>query len=440
MFNKQWKLNEYITYLLLTLTFLSSWTDINGVFSELPQIVLTQPEGWKLGAYIGLITNMGNIAPLVLVLFKCAFRKHSLNLIPINYFVIFIGMLSCLLLVFFWSNTSFIFGQNRSVSLLILSFFLSLLDCTSMVTFSDYMTRFRSEFTSAVFLGESLTTIIPSLLAIGQGNGQLECISSVINNTASNISTTAIYKTARFSVSIYFLCIFFLLTVSFGAFVLLQWTKIAHNSMQVISKEPLVLEINNADTLDNTNDTNKTATKSEQYKLTAPSYLLLSLACIYTSSVLFGVLLSISAYVLMPYGHRIFYLGTILSPWMLLFVWLVGIRKPFVAKRYLLIMIILGSITFSFDLVISFKSPCPPFVNTTKGTVLVLLIWLSTYILLGYPRLVIANYVRVHSSNGMFWFGANVQLGALIGSIVAYLLVETFSLFQEQLPCEHVQC
>jgi hypothetical protein len=142
----------------------------------------------------------------------------------------------------------------------------------------------------------------------------------------------------------------------------------------------------------------------------------------------------------MPYGHRIFYLGTILSPWMLSLTWLFGMAKPFVAKRYLLIMIILGSITFSFDLVISLKSPCPPFVNTTKGNVFVLFIWLSTYILFGYPRLVIANYVRLHSSNGMFWFGANVQLGALVGSIVAYLLVETFSVFQEQLPCEQIQC
>ena len=138
----------------------------------------------------------------------------------------------------------------------------------------------------------------------------------------------------------------------------------------------------------------------------------------------------------MPYGHQIFYLGTILSPWMLSLVWLLGTVKPFIAKRYLLIMIILGSVTFSFVLFIAFKSPCPPLVNTTKGNVLVLVIWLSIYLLLGYPRLIIANYVRVHSSNGMFWFGANVQLGALIGSVIAYLLIEIFSLFQEQLPCE----
>ena len=436
MFGKQWTWNMYITYLLLTFVFLSSWTDINGIFSELPQIVLTQPEGWKLGAYIGLITNMGNIVPFILVLLKLVLGKRSLNIIPVNYVIIFIGMLSCLLLVFFWSNTSHVFQQNRSVSLLTLSFFLSLLDCTSMVTFSDYMTRFRVEYTSALFLGESLTTIIPSLLAIAQGNGRIECVPSENNNVTSNISMIAIYKASRFSVSIYFLCIFTLLTFSFVAFLLLQWTNITRNSLQVVPKQSLVSETN---LLNSVNDINITS-NLEPYTITVPFCFLLLLACTYTSSVLFGVLLSISAYVLMPYSHQIFYLGTILSPWMLSLVWVLGIIKPLIAKRYLLIMIILGSITFSFDLVISFKSPCPPLIHTKKGIVFVLIIWLSTYILLGYPRLVIANYVRLHSPNGMFWFGINVQLGALIGSVIAYLLIETFSLFQEQLPCEQVQC
>ena len=54
----QWKLKQYIIYILLTLVFLSSWTDINGIYAELPQIVLTQPEHWKLGAYLALITNV----------------------------------------------------------------------------------------------------------------------------------------------------------------------------------------------------------------------------------------------------------------------------------------------------------------------------------------------------------------------------------------------
>jgi len=417
----QWSLSQYITYLLLTLVVLSSWTDINGIYAELPQIILTQPEGWKLGAYLALITNLGNIAPLALVFIKCLCRKRTINPVPINYIVIFIGMLSCFLLIFFWSYTTIIGNEKRSTALLILAFFLSLLDCTSSISFADYIQRFRKEFTSTMFLGESLTSILPSLLAIVQGNGQLRCIQS----TNGTNTTEAIYETARFSVSIYFLCLFILLTISFISFVLLQWTSIAQNTRQIIPETSL--------------ETTNTIDKSEQ-SLTTLSYILLSLGCTYTSSILFGMILSISTFVLMPYGHRIFYLGTILSPWMFTLVWILGMIKPLLSKRYLLILIILGSITFAFDLFVSFKSPCPPWVDTTKGSVLILIVWLSTYVLLGYPRLVIANYVRIHSPNGMFWYGVNVQLGALIGSIVAYLLVETFSVFRERIPCEQITC
>ncbi len=165
----QWSLSQYITYLLLTLVVVSSWTDINGIYAELPQIILTQPERWKLGANLALITNLGNIAPLALVLIKCLYRKRTINPVPINYIVIFIGMLSCFLLIFFWSYTTIIGNEKRSTALLILAFFLSLLDCTSSISFADYIQRFRKKFTSTMFLGESLTSILPSLLAIVHG-------------------------------------------------------------------------------------------------------------------------------------------------------------------------------------------------------------------------------------------------------------------------------
>jgi riboflavin transporter 2 len=433
MNENRWTLSEYVTYLLLTLVFLSSWTDINGIFAELPQIILTQPEGWKLGVYLALITNFGNIAPFTLVLIKCLSKKHRLNPIPINYIVIIIGMLSCCCLIFFWGSTTIIQNQKYSLALLILAFFLSLLDCTSSVSFADYIQKFRKEFTSALFLGESLTAILPSLLAIAQGNGQLSCIPS----TNETNRTEPVYEVARFSVSIYFLCLFLLLTISLISFILLQCTSIARSTRQMIPT------ISFKSTDDHTTEIMNPffeREKTEFLPLTKRSYLLLSFGCTYTSSILFGMLLSISTYVLMPYGHQIFYLGTILSPWMLTLVWIFGMIKPLISKRYLLILILIGSMTFSFDLFVALKSPCPPFVNTIKGNILILIVWLSTYVFLGYPRLVIANYVRNYSSNGMFWYGANVQLGALIGSISAYFLIETFALFSERKPCEEIFC
>ena len=428
----RWSLSEYITYLLLTLVFLASWIDINGIFVELPQIILTQQERWKLGTYLALITNFGNIAPCILVIMKCLYKKHRINPIPINYIVIIIGMLSCFLLIFFWKNTTTIQNQEYSSALLILAFFLSLLDCTSSVSFADYVQRFKNEFTSALFLGESLTSIIPSLLAIAQGNGQLYCIPSM---NGSN-RTEPVYETARFSVSIYFLCLFLLLTISFISFTLLQWTSIARKTRQIAPKISLKSMEDDTEIMNTLHDQQKVIPS----QLTKTSYLLLSLGCTYTSSILFGMLLSISTYVLMPYGHRIFYLGTVLSPWMLTITWILGMIKPLISKRYIFLLILCGSITFAFNMYVSFKSPCPPFVNTTKGNVLMLIIWLSTYIFLGYPRLIIANYVRNYSSNGMFWYGVNVQLGALTGSIVAYVLMEIFSLFHEIIPCEQIVC
>jgi riboflavin transporter 2 len=436
MSEQQWTRNEYVTYLLLTLVFLSSWTDINGIFAELPQIILTQPEGWKLAAYLALITNLGNIAPLTLVLIKCCRKKQTFDPIPINYIVILIGMLSCFLLIFFWQYTTVIHRQQYSVALLLLALFLSFLDCTSSISFADYVQKFRQEFTSALFLGESLTSILPSLLAMAQGNGQIRC--RLLTNDNRTMET--IYTTARFSVSMYFLCLFSLLTISFISFGLLQWTSIARHARQIVSissSKSIELEL---DTKNMLLEQHTSVLSKDTSTLSRTSYLLLCLGCIYTSSILFGMLLSISTYVLMPYGHRIFYLGTIVSPWTFTIIWLLGMLKPIVLKRFVLILIILGSLTFAGNLFIALKSPCPPWVDTNRGSVMVLSLWLSTYVLLGYPRLIIANYVRSYSSSGLFWYGVCVQLGALIGSITAYLLVETFSVFYERLPCEVSQC
>ena len=415
----EWTRNALVTYCLLTLVFLSSWTDINGIFAELPQIILTQPEGWKLGTYLALITNLGNIAPLILVLWKCYYRKKSLDLVPINYVIILIGMSACFLLIIFWRQTSVVRNQHYSISLLILALFLSLLDCTSSISFADYVQKYSRQFTSALFLGESLTSIVPSLLAAAQGNGHLDCV-------PSPNGTQAIYQTARFSVSVYFFCLFTILTISFVSFIILQWTSVAKNARSKTTKSR--------------DETDSNCLPLESWRLSRTSYVLLSLGCVYTSSILFGMLLSISTYVLMPYGHQIFYLGTILSPWMFTVIWILGIKKPLISKRFLLLFILIGSIGFAFELYIALKSPCPMWVGSIKGSVTILIVWLITYVLLGYPRLVIANYVRNSSSSGMFWYGVHVQIGALLGSIAAYLLVEIYSLFRERTPCEVIQC
>ena len=416
---RKWSRSEVITYVLLTLVYVASWIDINGIFAELPQIVLTQPEGWRLGAHLGLAANFGNIAPLVLVLIKCFVKRKTLDPVPINYVVILIGMLACFLLIFFWSYTTIIGNERRSTALLILTFLLSILDCSSSVSFADYANRFRKEFLGSFFLGECLTSLLPSVLALAQGNGEIYC------QTIGN-ETVSIYQTARFPVSIYFLCLFLLLTISFTAFTTLQWTRIAHKAIQVTPETSSDVEIR------------ELHSKSE--RMSKSVYLLMLIGCLYTSSILYGLMISISTYVLMPYGQRIFYWGTVISPWMMAIVWFLGSKQPLIKKPFLIILIAIGSILMSYVLYVAATSPCSPLVGSTAGSAIILTIWFLTYIAFGYPRLVIANYVRSHSSNGMFWFGVNIQCGALLGTVTAYLLVEVFGVFHEQAACEPILC
>ncbi|CAF4544335.1 unnamed protein product [Rotaria sp. Silwood2] len=81
-------------------------------------------------------------------------------------------------------------------------------------------------------------------------------------------------------------------------------------------------------------------------------------------------------------------------------------------------------LTPSINCSAEYHSSCPSNVDKIKGNTLILIIWLSTHVLLGYPRSIIAYYVQNYSLNEMLSYGVNVQLGALIGSIIIYHLIK----------------
>ncbi len=72
--------------------------------------------------------------------------------------LLFVGCLSSLLLIFLWDVTATVGGEERSVGLFALVFFLSLVDCTSSVLFMPYMARFRQIYLNSYFIGRSLAT------------------------------------------------------------------------------------------------------------------------------------------------------------------------------------------------------------------------------------------------------------------------------------------
>ena len=159
-----------ITYALVVIFGAGSWIAVNGLWVELPIIVQEIPEGWSLPSYLTFIIQLANIAPLAFTLGNI-FYPRVVREVPVIYISVLIGITSCALLAFFWKETSYIAGAERSIALLILCFFVSMVDCSSSVTFLPYMAIFREVYMSPYFGGQGLSGLLPSLVALAQGVG-----------------------------------------------------------------------------------------------------------------------------------------------------------------------------------------------------------------------------------------------------------------------------
>jgi riboflavin transporter 2 len=200
---------------------LSAWIDLQGLFVEIPLILPFTPERWTLPSIAAIFVCAANIVPVIVVILRWRQGKRFSE-IPYIYIIITVGVIACFVLALFWQKTVFLFGRERSLWLLSCIFILSMLDCTSSLVFFDYMKRFRPEYLRAVFLGEALTSIIPTLLILAQGvGGETICI----QNSNSTILEPS-YTQPRFSVRIFMFCIASIVVASLMAFVLLRWTNI----------------------------------------------------------------------------------------------------------------------------------------------------------------------------------------------------------------------
>ena len=177
-----------VTYVLVVIFGTGSWIAINGLWVELPIIVQEIPEGWSLPSYLTVIIQLANIAPVAFTLGNIFFPR-VVREVPAIYISVLVGIASCALLAFFWKETSFIAGAERSTALLVLCFFLATVDCTSSVAFLPYMAIFRAVYMSPYFVGEGLSGLLPSLVALAQGVGG-GSHTSCVDPTQAPVNTT----------------------------------------------------------------------------------------------------------------------------------------------------------------------------------------------------------------------------------------------------------
>ncbi|CAC5382971.1 SLC52A3 [Mytilus coruscus] len=215
-----------IIYFLVVLFGIGSWVDINGMFVEIPVFVQHLPEGWKLPSYFSIITQMANIGPLFISVLYIVYKKYIWERFAV-YSVLCTGASSCFLLSFFWKETTVIAGELHSTALLVLHFFLSLADCTTSVLFLPFMATFKRQYMSSYFIGEGLSGLIPSVVALGQGVGKLTCKNvSIYNKTANSTSYSVqpVYHSIRFTVEEFFYFLFTMLVISILSFTILNYT------------------------------------------------------------------------------------------------------------------------------------------------------------------------------------------------------------------------
>ncbi len=117
-----------------------------------------------------MASNIANIGPLIIALIRHIIGQSSAYEVPSICAIYSVGISVPLILSFTWSNSVYFLGRLRSMNLLILGFFLALVNCTSSVTYLPFVNRFDPKWLNVYFAGEYLSSLIPAMLGLIQVN------------------------------------------------------------------------------------------------------------------------------------------------------------------------------------------------------------------------------------------------------------------------------
>ncbi|KAI9584721.1 hypothetical protein GQX74_006616 [Glossina fuscipes] len=377
--NKMLKERSLVVDMLAIFFGIGTWVGINGTFIQLPLLVEIAPEGWSLPSYLSVMVQIGNLGPLIYTLFA---QKNSATKDTILiYGLLTLGTISALLTAFFYSETAIVFGQEHSVALFVLTFLTAINACSSSVLFMPYMGRFKEIYLVTYFVGEGLSGLLPSVVALIQGIGTTECI---LTNTTSEGEKIYEKNTPPplFDTKVFFIFIFAMMVLSCGGFFLLDRLKLAkeqYANVGVIQDNNYVCDTDTKPTPSRNNDSETEG----QSKLTSNQYvfmlLLIAAICFFAN----GVFNSIQSYSCLPYGSAAYHLSATLTA----------------------------------------MSPKPPLVNSEMGKILVIFIWTLLIGLVSYIKLSISTVMHSQGGKSLVWTGCVVQVGSLVGSLLIFVLI-----------------
>ncbi|TSK31521.1 Riboflavin transporter 2 [Bagarius yarrelli] len=436
-----------LTHFLACLFGMGSWVTICGLWVELPLIVPQVPEGWYLPSYLSILTQIANVGPLFVTLMH-RFRPGKLNETTVIYCIVSFGTLASFLLAFFWKETAVVQGVERSIYLLILTFFISTVDCTSSVTFLPFMMQLNSKYLTTYYVGEGLSGLIPAVVALIQGVGIMQCVNGTQNfhlNKTLNGSLDSTnyliphYLPANFSAKAFFFFLAAMMFVCLVAFFLL-------NNLPVVAQERSINLEYRKSKLEKKTAERKHMMNSPYgigkfrgmfgkgtYSWAEMFYIFIILA--WVNALTNSVLLSVQSYSCLPYGNHAYHwsatMASLANP-------LACFIAMFYAQRSLLLMGFLtgfGSVLGVYIMAMAVLSPCPLLVNHISGAILIVAAWTLFVLTLSYVKVIIAVILRDEGHSALVWCGAVVQLGSLLGAVIIFPLVNVYDFFSSGDPC-----
>ncbi|KAJ3597992.1 hypothetical protein NHX12_001507 [Muraenolepis orangiensis] len=441
-----------LTHVLACLFGMGSWVAINGMWVELPLVVLEIPEGWYLPSYLTVIIQMANVGPLFITLMH-RFRPGALDERPVIYCIVALGVVATLLLAFFWKRTVTFAGAERSVALLVLSFLLSVVDCTSSVTFLPFMMRLGPQYLTTYFAGEGLSGLVPALVALIQGVGLVHCrnATDVNSTTGGGGGLQAINQPANFSTQAFFIFLSAMMVVCLGAFVLLNHhpavVRVGKGHHRYSGEESagdkreqgLLLE----------------GLAMEQRSMLAPSeppprerrstfgmgtysrgelaFIFLVLA--WVNALTNAVLPSVQSFSCLPYGNQAYHLAATMAAVANPVACFIAMFTPIRSLGFMLCLTVVGTGFGAYIMAVAASSPCPPLVDSPSGVAIIVVSWILFVLTLSYVKVIIGVILRDEGHSALVWCGAVVQLGSMLGAISMFPLVSVYGLFKSGDPC-----
>ncbi|KAM9296876.1 solute carrier family 52, riboflavin transporter, member 3 [Gastrophryne carolinensis] len=431
-----------------------AWVAINGLWVELPLIVNELPEGWYLPSYLTVVIQMANIGPLFVTIMH-KWKPGKLKETKVIYTIIDLGIVALFLLAFFWNETTWIAGNLHSTGFLVLAFFLSLVDCTSSVTFLPFMMQLQPKYITTYFIGEGLSGLVPGLLSLIQGVGMMRCSNVTqdetsteawVNGTSSGQETE--YLPAKFSIQVFLFLLFIMMVFCLVAFFFLNRlsqqqgpdksllnsvaTLTSYSTTDVtLSGSTEALEMGKGSGEDDFGD----GTQNNEAVYTFGHYALIYFLTGWVNALTNGVLPSIQTYSCMPYGNLAYHLAASLGSMANPLACMVAMYLPSRSLVTLVLLSVLGTGFGAYNMMTAVTSPCPILHNSNWGVALIVISWVLFIGTLSYVKVMIGVILRSQSHSALVWCGAVVQLGSMIGALVMFPMVNVYGFFRSADLC-----